>query len=157
MITRLLMGGVLASSVAISGCATIIHGSTQPVGLSSSPTGAIVYVDGAKLGSTPVNLELKRNANHVVKFELDGYAPFEATLTRGLSGWVWGNIVFGGLIGLAVDAVSGSLYKLTPEQLQAELRTNGVSTLETGDKLVLAVVLKANPKWEKIGELEAIQ
>jgi hypothetical protein len=37
------------------------------------------------------------------------FAGFEATVTRSVSGWVWGNVVFGGLVGLAVDAISGYL------------------------------------------------
>jgi len=32
-----------------------------------------------------------------------------------------GNIVFGELIGLAVDAMSGGLYNLTPTQISAQL------------------------------------
>ncbi len=39
---------------ALSGCATIIHGTHQDVAFSSSPTGAEVWVDGVKVGETPV-------------------------------------------------------------------------------------------------------
>ena len=34
------------------------------------------------------------------------YQPFDMTLTRSVSGWVWRNIVFGGLIGLASRGLS---------------------------------------------------
>ena len=39
------------------------------------------------------------------------------TLTPHLSGWAFGKIVFGGFIGLAVDAISGGLYQFTPDQV----------------------------------------
>lgn len=67
--------------------------------------------------------KLSRSDNHIVRIQMDGYQPFDATITRSVSGWVWGNLVFGGLIGLAVDATSGGLYKLTPEQVSAQMFT----------------------------------
>ena len=108
-------------AIALSGCATIMHGTSQDIGFQSAPTNAKVTVDGLPMGNTPVVAKLSRKDNHIVKMNLEGYQPFEATLTRGTSGWVWGNIVFGGLIGLAVDAMSGGLYNLTPTQISAQL------------------------------------
>ena len=135
----------------VAACATIMHGTTQDVGLSSTPTNARVTVDNKPLGNTPVIAKLTRKDNHIVRFELDGYKPFEATLTRGTSGWVWGNLVFGGLIGLAVDAMSGGLYKLTPSQIAGTMpqQTSGLTT----DGLYVAVVLQPDPAWEKVGQL----
>jgi hypothetical protein len=105
----------------LSGCATIMHGTTQSIGISSTPTGASVSVDNIAHGQTPVVAPLSRKDNHIVKVELAGYQPFEATVTRSVSGWVAGNLVFGGLIGLGVDALSGGLYTLGPEQITATL------------------------------------
>src|SRR5256885_14019069 len=118
--SRLAVSRLAAASVealCVGACASIIHGTHQDVGISSNPTAAHVTVDGQQTGTTPVVAHLTRKDNHIVRLELPGYKPYEATLTRGVSGWVWGNIVFGGLIGLAVDAISGGMYKLTPEQL----------------------------------------
>ena len=136
----------------IAACATIMHGTNQEVGLSSTPTNARVTVDNKPMGNTPVVAKLTRKDNHIVRFELDGYQPFEATLTRRTSGWVWGNIVFGGLIGLAVDAISGGLYKLTPEQIAGGMTTQTANA--TTDGLYVAVVLRADPTWQKIGQLD---
>jgi hypothetical protein len=38
----------------LTACATIMHGSTQPLGVSSSPTNATVTVDKMNVGNTPV-------------------------------------------------------------------------------------------------------
>lgn len=138
---------------ALSGCASIMNGSRQAVGISSSPTAAAVTVDSVPHGKTPVVAQLTRKENHLVRLELEGYQPFEATLTRSVSGWVWGNILFGGLIGLAVDAISGGLYKLTPEQVTATLGRAVAEARGEDGALYLAVVLEPDPSWERIASL----
>ncbi|HEU4584281.1 MAG TPA: PEGA domain-containing protein, partial [Gemmatimonadaceae bacterium] len=85
--------GTLAVTM-LCGCATIIHGGGQDIGFSSTPSAAKVTIDNNPVGQTPVVTHISRKDNHIVRMELDGYQPFEATLTRGTSGWVWGNLVF---------------------------------------------------------------
>lgn len=144
---------LLAGLVATTACASIMHGTKQDVGVSSSPTSARVTIDNQPMGNTPTVAKLSRKDNHIVKIELDGYQPYEATLTRKTSGWVWGNIVFGGLIGLAVDAISGGLYNLTPEQLQAQLARQGSSMQATPGGIYVVLVPSASASWERIGTL----
>lgn len=105
----------------VSGCATVFNGSTQGIGIASVPTGAAVSVDNIAQGHTPVIAPLSRKDNHIVKVEYPGYHPFEATLTRSLNGWVFGNILIGGLVGVSIDAISGAMYDLTPPQITANL------------------------------------
>jgi hypothetical protein len=83
-----------------------MQGTKQQIGISSNPSGANVIIDGKNFGNTPLTAELSRKDNHIVKIELDGFLPYETTLTKKVSGWVAGNIIFGGLIGLAIDAIS---------------------------------------------------
>jgi len=144
---------LLAVVALAGGCASIMHGTKQDIGISSSPTNARVIVDNAPLGQTPIVAKLSRGDNHIVRIEMDGYAPFEATLTKKVSGWVWGNIVFGGLIGLAVDAISGGLYNLTPEQLSAQLSRQGADVSLTSDGIYVVLVREVNPEWVRIATL----
>jgi PEGA domain len=143
----------LAALPVVAGCGTIMLGSTQEIGVSSAPTGARVTVNGAQRGTTPLVLDLKRKNQAVISVALDGYQPYEIALTRSVSGWVWGNLVFGGLPGLAVDAITGGLYKLSPVQIDAQLRAGELSVDESGDVLVLSVVLRPQEGWERIGTL----
>ena len=136
-------------------CGTIMQGTTQQVGISSNPSNASVTINGQNHGNTPMIIDLKRKDAHMVKIELDGYQPYETNLTRSTSGWVWGNIVFGGLIGLVVDASAGGMYKLTPEQINSELRSAQAEVLSNDDGLFIAIVLEADPSWEKIGSLQS--
>ena len=138
----------------LSACGTIIHGTTQQIGFTSSPSKAVVSINGQESGTTPLILDLERKNNHIISIELDGYEEYETTLTRKVSGWVWGNIVFGGLIGLVVDASTGGMYELTPEQLEADLKNKNISYADTDKGLYIGVVLEAKPNWKKIGDLE---
>jgi len=146
--------GAVATAVVLCSCASIIHGTHQDVGISSNPTGAQVSVDGQVKGATPVVANLTRKDNHIVRIELAGYKPYETTLTRKVSGWVWGNIVFGGLIGLAVDAINGALYNLTPEQVSAALLAGTAHMVPTRDGMYIALVLASQPGWQKVGQLK---
>lgn len=139
--------------ISFTSCATIMHGTRQSVGIASNPSNASVWVDRVYTGNTPIIVEMSRKDNHIVRIELEGYQPYEAVFSRQVSGWVFGNIVFGGLIGLAVDAISGGLYKLTPEQVQAEMRSQNLVCNNPSTDSYIAVVMKPNPAWEKIGQL----
>ena len=104
-----------------AGCCSIMNGTRQEIAVSSSPSGATVYHNNAYAGQTPAILELKRNSRHIIRVEKEGYQPGEAALTKNVSGWVWGNIFFGGLIGFAIDAIDGSIYKISPDSVQLSL------------------------------------
>lgn len=150
---QLLFPAVITVALLVSGCATIMHGSKQTVGISSNPTKASVSVDGQTLGETPVSARLTRIDNHLVKIELPGYLPYETTLTRKVDGWIAGNIVFGGLIGLAIDAITGGMYKLTPEQVQSQL-LNQTADAVTNHNIYLFITLNPDPAWEKVYAME---
>ncbi len=153
--TRMMRFLALALVVGLAGaaCATIMQGTSQELSIGSSPTGARVIVDGSQAGKTPFVAKLKRKEKHVVRLELDGYKPFEMALSRSTSGWVWGNLIFGGLPGLAIDAITGGLYKLKPEQVQATLESATTAYREDHDMIVVAVVLHPDPDWQRIGQL----
>jgi hypothetical protein len=150
---RATLGGM--TLLLIAGCATIIHGTRQDVGISSTPSGASVTVDNVQTGTTPAFAKLRRKENHVVRISLPDYQPIDLTLTSSVSGWVWGNVAIGGLIGLAVDAISGGMYKLSPQELSAALgATSAGTTTRSGDGIYVVVVLKPEANWVKIAQLE---
>jgi len=140
----------------LTNCATIIHGTKQDVSISSNPSKATVIIDNDEKGITPITVELSRKDHHMVQINLDGFLPYETKLTRKVDGWIAGNIVFGGLIGLAVDAITGGMYKLTPDQIQAELRNQSASIQQQRDGIFLTVVLQPRNDWEKVGQLQRV-
>lgn len=147
----------------LTSCATIIHGPLQKVEFSSQPSGAKVFIDGKDYGNTPLILKLKRighldeesddKKEYQVRIELDGYNPYEITLKREIDGWFYCNLIYGGLIGLIIDSENGSMYKLTPDQINA-LMDKDISSLNLSkNNLYIGVTLSINPEWEKIGQL----
>jgi PEGA domain len=149
-------GTIFLLMLGLAGCASIIHGTHQDVGITSEPAGASVTIDNLQSGITPVFAKLTRKNNHIVRIELPGYQPLDLTVTRSVSGWVWGNVAIGGLIGLAVDAISGGMYKLSPEQLSATLSASPThaSISRTDDGIYLFVVMKPQSNWEKVAQLQ---
>jgi len=110
---KLIYIGALIFCYILSGCASIVSGSTQEVKFSSNPTGAIVWADGVNLGLTPVTANLNRNKkNQKIKIELEGYKSQELILKRKLNGWFFGNILLGGVIGIIIDAAMEEKFKL---------------------------------------------
>jgi hypothetical protein len=154
LMKKLVVIGTLALCLTFSSCATIMIGTSQEVSIASSPTGAQVLDNGVVLGKTPLAVDLKKKTRHQIRIELEGYAPYEVAMVRKTSGWIAGNIIFGGLIGLVVDAITGGMYMLKPEQIQAELIKMGAGYEHAKDTLIIAVVLEPDPSWQKIGQLK---
>lgn len=107
------------------GCATIVHGTTQKIPISSDPSGASLTVAGQTTKHiTPCEVELSRKADHILKIEKDGCEPSTVEIRHVVSGAVAGNILAGGLIGWGVDASSGGQYRLVPETVNVTLKSS---------------------------------
>lgn len=143
----------LFTIVFLNSCATIINGTSQQVNITSTPIEAKVTIDGEELGKTPFIADLKRKDNHIVKIELEGYKTEVITLNGKMSGWFFANCLFGGVIGMAIDAVTGGMYRLQPEEIKKNLEPDKQQTLNNDGALYITLVMTADPKWEKIGQL----
>lgn len=137
----------------LTSCATIVNGTHQTVSISTEPCGATVKLDCFDVGTTPTCIGMERSKNHFVTIELPGYRSETIKFDRRVSGWVFGNILLGGFFGLAIDAVSGSMYKLTPEQVNIAMTSESVISKENKNDIHLFVVMQPQEGWEKIGTL----
>ncbi len=54
-----------------------------------------------------------------MQLDLEGHPPYVAILKPGCNPWVFGNLLAGGLIGLAVDASTGAVSTLYPTEVKA--------------------------------------
>ena len=113
---------LLIAILAGGGCATIFNKSDQDIAFSSNPPGATVRVNGIAKGKTPVTIPIPRSASKpIIRFELAGYEPAEITLARTMSGTTAGNLILGGIIGVAFDAMTGKGYSYKDDRLHVEL------------------------------------
>jgi hypothetical protein len=79
-------------------------------------------------------------------FEEAGCYPYEMHVMSTVDGWYFGNILFGGLIGIIiVDPATGDMYTLAPRDVNCNLVSS--ATPLTPDELK-AAELKANPVKE---------
>lgn len=112
-----------------SGCASIVHGTRQKIAITSRPAGADVSIDGEARGQTPLEVELKRKDDHKVVLSQKGSSPQEVRLENRISGWFWGNLGFGGLVGLVIDATNGAMYKLKPDKVSVQFQASDESPI----------------------------
>lgn len=146
--------GLSAFAFLASSCATIMNGPNQAVGVISTPSDADVWVDQQYVGKSPIVLQLTRNQNHMIHLELEGFESHDIILSRKVSGWVFGNILIpGSIIGIAIDAYTGAIYRLTPDQIHADLENQKCIYTKRGEISSVSIVLKSDPNWEKIGQL----
>lgn len=100
----------LALVLLSSSCASIVTGKEDSVQILTTPPGASFSTNTGHRGVTPSTISIPDSVNLEVDFTLDGFHPQHATLARKGSGWLMGNILLGGIIGLAIDLGTGNWY-----------------------------------------------
>lgn len=115
---------LLIVSMLFSNCATIVSKSTYPVSIYTNPRGGQVSITNKKgkeiyKGTSPSVVKLKSGdgffsrAEYQVTLSSPGYVDKIIPVTFKLNGWYFGNIVFGGLIGMIiVDPASGAMWRI---------------------------------------------
>jgi uncharacterized protein YceK len=141
----------LFACVLLSGCATVIKGTNQTIPISSEPSGAAVFADGNRVGSTPTSVELTRKHSHVITLEMRGYESDNVILKPSMGGAVAGNILAGGLIGWGVDATTGAQYNLHPAAVDVRLRQKSTDTTPASQKSVSGLLAEL----EKLDAMKA--
>jgi hypothetical protein len=154
LIRGALASGIVAASFAAGGCASIVHGGNRNISIATQPPGATASVrksggeimDVVAVQKTPctISLDPKKGyfsgQSYTLRLELPGYKSTEVELTPRMSGWYWGNLLIGGLIGmLAVDPATGAMWNIAPDKIDRTL-ASGESALimnKTGFVVVL--------------------
>jgi hypothetical protein len=117
---------VTAFAVAVGGCATVTRGTTDQITVNSTPPGAEAKTSlGHACPSTPCTWDVSRKAEFVVSFTKDGFEPMQIPVSTrvagaGAAGFA-GNLVIGGIIGMGVDAATGSTLEHYPNPVVANL------------------------------------
>jgi hypothetical protein len=104
-----------ALGMALSGCATIVDGSTQSVSVSTMPVeGAactLTNSEGKWFLTSPGSVTVHKTKNDLaVSCTKDGYQVGNQVAVSKFGGATFGNIVLGGGVGAIVDAASGANY-----------------------------------------------
>ncbi len=145
----------LALTFLMTSCATIVSGSKQNVKFSSNPSTATIFIDEVEVGKTPFEIKLARKSEHSVMLKLEGYQTYQTKLTKKFNAWFLGNILIGGLIGIIIDPITGAMYNLSPDEINAQMN-KGVVFKSNGKDVYVAVALNIDPNWKKVGQLEKV-
>jgi S1-C subfamily serine protease len=130
------------SLLSTAGCATIIEGTSQTINVATIPTHASCTLnrDGKTIGTianTPGAVEVSKTRHDLlISCSKSGYQTADARDTSEVAGWLFGNLVLGGLIGIGIDATTGAAEKYDGHVQIAltQQRTFGVgvATLDSG-------------------------
>ena len=117
---------LLASTVLLSSCSTIIQGSKQSITIQSLTPDAKILVNGDEVGKDIVVTKLKRNRSHTIMVKKEGYESKTASLEKQTqAGYVVVDILLGltgyGLIFIIVDAATGSWNHFEKDKVVLEL------------------------------------
>lgn len=124
---KYITGGVAIAALALTGCATVINGTSQDFQMESMPAGALAELSTGQSCTTPCEVSLKRRNDLSVTFTLAGYKTETVLVQSRTGGAGLGNVLLGGVVGAGVDAANGSMNSLYPRPLRVTLVANGSS------------------------------
>ena len=104
----------LAALVGLSGCASIITGTSQSIAISTPNASAASCVlsnsEGTWSVTTPAVTHVEKSRKDIhVNCSKQGYQDAVAMIPSEFQPWTLGNILIGGLIGVGVDAATGAM------------------------------------------------
>jgi hypothetical protein len=119
------LGAASATALLLSlgACATVIRGTNTDFKAASTPPGASVTTStGYQCSPTPCVIHgMARKEAFDATFKLTGYKPLtrhvQSLVQGGGAAGAIGNVMVGGVIGVAVDATDGAMDDLVPNPL----------------------------------------
>lgn len=152
--------------LSLSSCASIVSGGPKKVTINTTPPGAkvTIYDKYGKLvlaKQSPAVVALDRSTGYMagqeyrIVIEKPGYKPTEVRVRANINGWYFGNILFGGLIGMViVDPITGAMFTLKPDQINETLTPAQRKSLKK--RPGLGIMLKEQLSPEQIQHLQRL-
>lgn len=149
--------------LALCSCASIVTSGDRKIQVSSNPSAANVTVYDMKnqvvtTSITPTTVKLKKGAGYFkgadyrLVIEKAGYQRREFEIRHDINGWYFGNFGLGGLLGLlVVDPLTGGMWTLKPDKIDAELvPATAPGSVSLGEqRLVILAKQQLTPEQQK--------
>lgn len=106
---------MIISMLGLCSCATIVDGGPDTINLMTSDGSSVKAQVSSKMGTQtlvlPTLMSVPKSCQdvHIQVIEDKKTNMSYAVADSHVNGWVFGNIIFGGLIGLAIDAITGDI------------------------------------------------
>jgi len=122
-----LIQAIAAAAIAslCASCATVTRGTSEQIQIVSDPPGAEARTSMGFVCVTPCTLQVGRKDEFTVTVSKPGYQPAEVPVTTkvnaGGGAAFAGNVLVGGLVGMAADASTGAGLDHYPNPVEVEL------------------------------------
>ena len=119
MIRSSLIGAAVAATFTFTGCASIVSGNNQSLSVTTQKNGSdvagakclLVNDKGTWFLTSPGSVTVRRSYGDLaVDCKMDGSDPGLASVKSNTKAMAFGNILFGGIIGVGVDTATGAAY-----------------------------------------------
>jgi PEGA domain len=105
---RLPRAAAPALALCTTACAAVLGSHQKTFDLQSTPQSADVYVEGNRLGATPLRVKLDNHKNYTFVFRKEGYKDASCSLNKATGGgWVIFDVLTG-LVPIVIDAATNS-------------------------------------------------
>lgn len=148
---------VAMGMAALSGCATIVEGSDQSITVNTNPPGASCLlkrggVTIAAVDPTPGSANVSKSKDPIgVQCSKDGFRTAESGLSSDFEGMTLGNILIGGVVGVAIDAGSGAMNKY-PEHVSVQMRPKSFSSVAARKRFYDQEIARAQTEAENLSD-----
>ncbi|MCG8508852.1 MAG: hypothetical protein MI741_06445, partial [Rhodospirillales bacterium] len=109
---------IAALAMSVTGCASIVSDNESNTYIQTDPEEARCELHGQdfkRVVNTPGSVQLPAAAAPVtIACEAPGFQATTESLDTEMDGWILGNIIFGGVVGVVVDAATGAGEKFPP-------------------------------------------
>lgn len=146
---------LVVAALSTSACATVTRGNSEDVVFTSAPTGAKVSTITGLQCRTPCTLDIKRRQKFKATFQHGGETRVIDVDSRvggaGIAAGA-GNVLAGGVIGIAVDASSGATLEHLPNPVHADFskpQSQAQAHAEAHAKAVVVAQSKAQADKQK--------
>jgi len=109
------LAALAALGIAVSGCASIVEGTTQNFAVNTTPKGGakctLTNSEGTWYVTTPGSAQVHKTKHDLdITCALDGYKTAHQTISPHFNGATVGNVIAGGIIGIGIDAATGANF-----------------------------------------------
>lgn len=154
---RKIIGTAWATAVAalLTGCASIVSDDDTKTHIATNPEVAQCELTGKNFQlvvNSPGTVILPARAAPItVACETDGYKTTTAQLDTSVDGWIFGNIILGGVIGAVIDGARGAGMKY-PEEIIIALEPASFESEASRDEFYDSRRAEVERKWDEISQ-----
>ncbi|HEY3178103.1 MAG TPA: hypothetical protein VGL25_04410 [Casimicrobiaceae bacterium] len=155
------MLGACSTALLTSGCATLTKGTSQTITINTDPPGAVCTLTRdakplAVVNPTPGSIPIEKAKGTVaILCKRPSYLDADGALESEFQAVTFGNILFGGLIGIVVDAASGAMHQY-PTMITIQLIPEQCPTVSERDaffdKMKATLLVEVAEVKERIGK-----